>query len=48
MAEESDRPVLLECFSEMSEDSKDIYDFYDLSRAGTMLSPTLPARPRTS
>lgn len=32
MAEESDRPVLLECFSEMSEDSKDIYDFYDLSR----------------
>ena len=32
MAEESDRSVLLECFSEMSEDSRDIYDFYDVSR----------------
>lgn len=29
---DSDRPILFECFSEMSEDAKDIYDFYDLSR----------------
>lgn len=29
---DSDRPILFECFSEMREDAKDIYDFYDLSR----------------
>lgn len=32
MAEESDVPILFEVFTEMSTDTKTIYDFYDLSR----------------
>lgn len=32
MAKESDRPILLEVFSEMKTDADSIYDFYDLSR----------------
>ena len=38
MATESDKPIFFEVFSEMSTDSKAIYDFYDLSRPRDFIS----------
>ena len=32
MKQDSDKPIFLEVFTEMSSDAKAIYDFYDLSR----------------
>ena len=41
MDEKSERPVLMEVFTEMKHDSDVIYDFYDLSRPRDIKSETI-------